>query len=407
MISVEDALARVTGAFSPLPGEEVSLENALGRVLAEDVCAAVSHPPADVSSMDGYAVRAGDVAEIPASLSVTGEAPAGGSYESEVAVGQAVRIFTGGTVPRGADAVVMQENTERDGDTVTVLKSAGIGTHIRRKGLDFEAGDLGLKAGRRLAPRDIAFAAAMNRSHLKVRRKPRIAVLSTGDELAPPGDPLGPNQIPGSNGPALAALVESCGGEPVNLGIAPDDEKALAAMVAGTKDSDLLVTSGGVSVGDHDIVHDALSECGLEVDFWGVAMRPGKPLLFGHVSGVPFLGFPGNPVSTLVCAVIYLRSAIDAMLGVDDGDSDGMSGKITVRLACDLEANDKRQDYMRVHLSRDGEGNLTATPFAKQDSSMVSILSQADGLLIRPPLAPAAKAGERATVIPLDSRQAG
>jgi molybdopterin molybdotransferase len=400
MISVEDSLTRVTGAFSPLPGERVSLAEALGRVLDEDVHAAVSHPPANVSAMDGYAVRAGDVAQIPAALTVVGEASAGRSYENKVEPGQAVRIFTGGTVPQGADAIIIQENTKRDSDTVTVMKEAGVGTYIRRQGLDFEAGELGLKAGRRLVPRDIAFAAAMNLSHLKVRRKPHIAVLSTGDELIRPGETPGPNQIPGSNGPALAAFVDSCGGEPVDLGIAPDDKKALAVMAAMAKDSDLLVTSGGVSVGDHDITHDALGECGLEVDFWGVAMRPGKPLLFGHLSGVPFLGFPGNPVSTLVCAVVYLRPAIDAMLGVGNKEFK----ETTAQLACDLDANDARQDYLRVRLARDEEGSLTASPFSKQDSSMISILSQADGLLIRPPHAPAIKAGARATVIPLGRR---
>ena len=390
-------MARVTAAFAPLPGEEVSLENALGRVLAEDVHATVSHPPADVSAMDGYAVRAGDVAETPASLTVVGEAPAGGCYEGEVAPGEAVRIFTGGTVPRGADAVVMQENTERDGATVTVKKSSDPGTHIRPQGQDFKSGDMGLAAGRRLGPHDIALAAAMNMSHLSVRRKPRIAVLSTGDELTPPGKTPGPDHIPGSNGPALVAFIESRGGEAVDLGIAPDDEGTLASLAAGAKGSDAFVTSGGVSVGDHDIVHNALGPCGLEVDFWGVAMRPGKPVMFGRLSDTPFFGFPGNPVSTLVCAVVFLGAAMDAMLGTAGRGS----GEIPVRLACELKSNGKRQDFMRVRLSHDAEGNLTATPFPKQDSAMLSVLAEADGLLIRPPLAPAAKAGDLASVIAL------
>jgi len=397
MISVEEAMVRVTAAFAPLPGEEVSLENALGRVLAEDVHATVSHPPADVSAMDGYAVRAGDVAETPASLTVMGEAPAGGCYEGEVAPGEAVRIFTGGTVPRGADAVVMQENTERDGATVTINKSSGPGTHIRPQGQDFKSGDRGLAAGRRLGPHDIALAAAMNMSHLSVRRKPRIAVLSTGDELTPPGETPGPDHIPGSNGPALVAFIESRGGEAVDLGIAPDDEGALASLAAGAKGSDAFVTSGGVSVGDHDIVHNALGPCGLEVDFWGVAMRPGKPVMFGCLSDTPFFGFPGNPVSTLVCAVVFLGAAMDAMLGMAGRGS----GEIPVRLACELKSNGKRQDFMRVRLSHDTEGNLTATPFPKQDSAILSVLAEADGLLIRPPLAPAAKAGDLASVIAL------
>ena len=403
MISVEEALARTTEAFSPLPGEEVSLEKALGRVLAEDAYAAVSHPPTDVSAMDGYAVRAKDVAQVPVSLSVVGEAPAGGAYKDEVMSGQAVRIFTGGTVPQGADTIIIQENTERNGETVMVVKGARDGTYIRRQGMDFKTDEVGLKAGRRLAPRDIAFAAAMNLSHLTVRRKPSIAILSTGNELILPGKTPGPNRIPGSNGPGLAAFVDSCGGNPMDLGIAPDDEKALAALAAGAKDSDLLVTSGGVSVGDHDIVRDALGRHGLKVNFWGVAMRPGKPLLFGHFSGVPFLGFPGNPVATLVCATVYLRPAIDAMLGVCDGRTE----EISARLTCNLDANDERQCYLRAHLSTDREGNMTATPLPKQDSAMISILSQANGLLIRPPNAQAAKVGECVTVIPLAGRHAG
>lgn len=397
MIAVEEAQARILEAFSTLPAEEVALSEAAGRVLAEDLVSRRTQPPAAVSAMDGYAVRAGDVAETPASLTVVGEAPAGGCYEGEVAPGEAVRIFTGGTVPRGADAVVMQENTERDGATVTVKKSSDPGTHIRPQGQDFKSGDMGLAAGRRLGPHDIALAAAMNMSHLSVRRKPRIAVLSTGDELTPPGKTPGPDHIPGSNGPALVAFIESRGGEAVDLGIAPDDEGTLASLAAGAKGSDAFVTSGGVSVGDHDIVHNALGPCGLEVDFWGVAMRPGKPVMFGRLSDTPFFGFPGNPVSTLVCAVVFLGAAMDAMLGTAGRGS----GEIPVRLACELKSNGKRQDFMRVRLSHDAEGNLTATPFPKQDSAMLSVLAEADGLLIRPPLAPAAKAGDLASVIAL------
>lgn len=397
MISVEEALARITGAFTPLPAETVGLSESLGRVLAEDVTARVTQPPKDVSAMDGYAVRAADVAQVPTQLKIVGRAPAGGAYEGVLQAGEAVRIFTGGPLPEGADAIVIQEDTEADGDSVIVQQSAALGNYVRPAGLDFRAGDLGIAAGRLLTARDVGLAAAMNRPWLRVHRRPRVALLATGDEVVLPGEPLGPNQIISSNGFSLAAFVTACGGQPIHLGIAPDEISGLNALIEGARGADLLVTTGGVSVGEHDLIREALEGQGLEMDFWKIAMRPGKPLLFGRVGGTPILGLPGNPVSSLVCATLYLRPAIEAMLGRKAEDQPPM----IALLGADLAANDKRQDYLRARLIRDSEGRHLAMPFGRQDSSMLATLAQADCLIVRPPLAPAAKTGEKIEILPL------
>jgi molybdopterin molybdotransferase len=397
MISVAEALQRITGAFSPLPAEQVGLLDALGRVLAEDVVARVTQPPVAVSAMDGYAVRAADVAELPTTLRCVGEAPAGQAYEGLVGPGEAVRIFTGGPVPESADTVVLQEDTEADGDRVTVLRGAPEGSFIRHAGLDFKEGDVGLTSGRRLTARDIGLAAAMNVPWLRVRRRPRVAILATGNELVETGGRVGPNQIISSNSPALAAFVAAQGGTPVDLGIARDTKHALQAAAKGARGADLLVTTGGVSVGEHDLVQSALEEIGLKVDLWKVAMRPGKPLMFGRLNGLPVLGFPGNPVSALVCAIVYLGPAIEAMLGFERREEP----TTTALLACDLGENDLRQDYLRARLSFNGDGELRVTPFTRQDSAMLSHLAHADCLVVRPPFAKAAKAGTRVQIIPL------
>lgn len=397
LLPVAEALARVTGAFSPLPAEEVSIAEALGRVLAEDVCARLTQPPVAVSSMDGYAVRAEDVADAPVALRRIGESAAGHGFAGRVGPGEAVRIFTGAPVPDGADAVVMQENAEAAGDEVTVLSAVPPGRFIRPAGLDFRAGETGLRAGCRLGPREIGLAAAMNRPWLRVRRRPRVALIATGDEVVRPGDPVGPFQIVSSNTLALAALVHDAGGEALDLGIADDNADSLRRIVAGAKGVDLLVTTGGASVGDHDLVRSVLGEEGLEIDFWRIAMRPGKPLIFGHVRGTPLLGVPGNPVSALVCGLLFLRPAIDAMLGVKRPDG----GRARARLGRDLPANDEREDYMRASLSRDGDGEPVATPFERQDSAMLSALVRADCLVVRPPHAPAARKGDMVPILPL------
>jgi molybdopterin molybdotransferase len=403
VISVAEALARITAAFKPLPAETVGLDAALGRVLAEDVIARVTQPPKDVSAMDGYALRAADVASVPARLKVVGHVPAGSAHEGVVQAGQAVRIFTGAPLPEGADTIVMQEDTETDGDDVIVKQSARQGRYVRPAGLDFRAGEVGVAAGRLLSARDVGLAAAMNQPWLRVHRRPRVALLATGDEVVMPGDPLGPNQIVSSNGISLTAFVTACGGQAVHLGIAPDDVTGLKALVEGARGADLLVTTGGVSVGEHDLIRDALGETGLELDFWKIAMRPGKPLLFGRIGETPVLGLPGNPVSALVCATLYLRPAIEVMLG----RRDEARPPETAVLGSDLEANDHRQDYLRARLEIDSQGRRVAKPFPRQDSSMLATLAQADCLIVRAPGAAPAKAGESVEILPLSGGALG
>ena len=397
LMPVADARARILAAMTAVNAESVSLAQALGRVLAEDVVARVTQPPVAVSAMDGYAVRAGDVATVPATLAVIGEAPAGGAFDGEVGEGQAVRIFTGGPVPAGATTIVMQENTSRDADQVTVTETAPKGLFIRPAGLDFSAGEVGLAAGRILTARDVSFCAAMNVPWLRVHRKPRIAVLANGDELVMPGEAIGPNQIVSSNNVGLCALIEASGGEAIDLGIAPDDAEGLKAMAAGARGADLLVTIGGASVGDHDLIQSVLGKTGLEVDFWRIAMRPGKPLIFGQFGDVPMLGLPGNPVSALVCGLVFLKPAIAALSGTSAPELATTSAILT----SDLGENDQRQDFLRSTLQRDDNGKLTVTPFGKQDSSMLSRLARADALILRPPHAPAVKAGDTVDVVDL------
>ena len=396
LLPVAEALARVTGAFSPLPAEDIAITEALGRVLAEDLTARLPQPPVAVSSMDGYAVRAADVARPDATLRRVGESAAGHGFAGRLDAGEAVRIFTGAPLPEGADAVVMQEDTDAASDTVTIHVSVEPGRFIRPAGLDFREGDVGLRAGRRLGPREIGLAAAMNRPWLAVRRRPRVALIATGDEVVRPGDPVGPFQIVSSNTLALAALVRAAGGEAVDLGIAGDNAESLRRIAAGAAGSDLLVTTGGASVGDHDLIRAVLGEEGLELDFWRIAMRPGKPLIFGHVRGTPLLGVPGNPVSALVCAILFLRPAVEAMLGLARrGD-----GRARARLGRDLAANDGREDYLRASLDVGDDGEPVATPLPRQDSSMLSALARADCLLVRRPHAPAARKGDPVTILP-------
>jgi molybdopterin molybdotransferase len=398
VISVEEARRRLLAPLAPLGAEQVSLSDALGRVLAEDVAARRTQPPFAASAMDGYAVRAADVARVPARLKVVGSVPAGQAYAGTVGSGEAVRIFTGAPVPAGADAIVIQEDTERDGDIVTVREGATAGTYVRPAGLDFREGDIGLRAGRRLSARDVGLAAAMNRPWLLVRRQPRVAILPTGDEVVMPGDPVGPNQIVSSNGLALAALITQCGGIPVQLPIAPDDSSALQRIAAGAAGADFLVTTGGASVGDHDLVREALQASGLTLDFWKIAMRPGKPLMVGRYRDTPMMGLPGNPVSTLVCGLLFLKPAIERLLGLTTDEMPAARARLTQK----LPANDRRQDYLRAKLSRAADGTFEVRPFDRQDSSMMSALAHSDCLIVRPPLAAAAASGDSVEIILLD-----
>jgi molybdopterin molybdotransferase len=395
MISVEEARRRLLEPLLPLGAEQVPLTEALGRVLAEDVAARRTQPPWDVSAMDGYAVRAADVARVPARLRVVGAAPAGQAYAGTVGRGEAVRIFTGAPMPEGADAVVIQEDTERQSDMVEIREGAAPGTYVRPAGLDFREGEIGLRRGERLDPRRIGLAAAMNRPWLKVHRRPRIAILPTGDEVVMPGDPVGPHQIVSSNGLALAAFVTAAGGIPVQLPIAPDNADALQYLADAAIGADFLVTTGGASVGDHDLVREALGATGLALDFWKIAMRPGKPLMVGRYRETPMMGLPGNPVSSLVCALLFLKPAIERLTGLAERDA----APLKARLAVPLPGNDRRQDYLRARLARGADGMIEAHPFAKQDSSMMSLLVQADCLVVRAPLAPPARAGEDVEIL--------
>lgn len=397
LIPVADARARILAAIEPTGPERVQLAYARGRFLAEDVVARRTQPPADLSAMDGYAVRAADVASVPARLRVIGEAPAGRAYKGIVGAGEAVRIFTGAPMPEGSDAVVIQENAERYGDIVIARQGSPEGKHVRRAGLDFTEGAKGLNEGCKLSPADIAFAAAMNVPLLLVHRRPRIAFFATGDELVRPGDTLKPDQIVSSNNDGLAALIEQAGGLPVDLGIVPDRRDAIRIAARRAMDADMLVTLGGASVGDHDLVQAALAEDGLAVDFWRVAMRPGKPLMFGRYGEIPMLGLPGNPVSALVCALLFLAPAIIKLAG------GGVTEPRTslARLGAPLRKNDRREDYLRARLDHvDGEWPV-ATPFEVQDSSMLSALSASGCLIIRPPLAPDAQPGDLVPILPL------
>ena len=404
MISVEEALTRITAAFRPLAVETVGLGTALGRVLAEDVVARVTQPPRAVSAMDGYAVRAADVAAVPATLKEVGEAPAGGAYEGTLQAGQTVHIFTGGPLPAGADSIVIQENTEAQGSRVTVKEAVAPGSYVRPAGLDFRTGERGIAAGRLLTARDVGLAAAMNVPWLRVRRRPRIAILSTGDELVMPGEPIGPNQLVSSNGISLAGLITACGAEPFNLGIARDSRDSLLALAEGARGADLLVTSGGASVGKHDLVRQVLGERGLELDFWKIAMRPGKPLMFGKLNQIPLLGLPGNPVSSLVCGALFLRPAIAVMLGRSAAAERPAE---TAVLGAPLGANDRRQDYLRARLSYDSEGRRVATAFERQDSAMFATLAHADCLIVRPPHADPLEAGQVVEIVPLTGGNLG
>lgn len=397
MLAVAEARSRIVSAMRELSSEQVMLADGLGRVLAEDVAARTTHPPAAVSAMDGYAVRSADAAVAPVTLRLIGESSAGKSFAGAIRAGECVRIFTGAALPLGADAIVIQEDTEANGAAVTVRLAAKSGEWVRPAGLDFTAGEVLLKAGKVLSGRDIGLAAAMNVPWLSVRRRPRVAVIATGNEIVLPGDPLGPDQIVSSNSVALGAYIQAVGGNAWNLGIARDEPAALAELLEAGRSADLIVTSGGASVGDYDLVRSALGEHGLDLGFWKIAMRPGKPLIFGHYGKTPLIGLPGNPVSCGVCAVIFLRPALAAMLGIETASRPNP----TAKLGRDLPANDKREDYLRSSLGYGPNGEAVATPFPRQDSSMLANLARADCLVIRPPHAPAVAAGERVEIVPL------
>jgi molybdopterin molybdotransferase len=399
LLSVADALAHVLDGVDPLPAEPAPLVDAEGRVLASDVAALRTQPPEDLSAMDGYAVRASDVAAVPTTLKLIGEVAAGHPFDGMVGPGEAARIFTGGVVPPGADAIVIQENTARDGDTVLVRSSASPGRHIRRAGLDFKQGQVLLSRGRRLTDRDAMLAAAMNHPTLPLHRRPRIAVLGTGDELKPPGSVTGPGEIIYSNGFALMALARNEGATVTDLGIVPDRIADTVAAIrrARAGGADILLTSGGASVGDYDLVQRGLAAEGLALSFWRVALRPGRPMMHGHLGPMHVLGLPGNPVSAYVCGVLFLVPLIRRL----SGRTDVAPAPESATLGSDLPENDERADYLRATLAPAPRGGWAATPIPIQDSSMMAALAKADCLVIREPFAPAAKAGSSCAILRL------
>jgi molybdopterin molybdotransferase len=399
MMTVEEALARVIASGAPpLEEETVGLEQAYGRVLVRDLKALRTQPPFPNSAMDGYALRAADTTPAPATLTVIGESAAGRAFEGAVGPGEAVRIFTGAPMPAGADSIVIQEDVESQDKRIRLSSAAAPGDNLRQAGMDFREGESLIPAGRRLSPRDVALAAAANHTALVVRRRARVAILATGDELVAPGGSLGPAQIIASNNFAVAGVVEAYAGVAVDLGIAVDEVAAMKAAVDRARDAkaDVLVTLGGASVGDYDLVQKALVSSGMELGFWRIAMRPGKPLMHGRLGPMRILGLPGNPTSSMVCSILFLRPLLRALHGESDPGADPSQ---TGRLAVDLPANGIRQDYMRASLNHGGDGTLVATPASSQDSSLVKTMASADGLIVRPPHAEPAKAGETCRVI--------
>jgi len=396
-LSVVDALARILADVVPLPSEDAALADACGRVLTRDLEALRTQPPDALSAMDGYAVRAADVVHVPARLRVIGEVPAGRPFDRPVGVGEAARIFTGGVIPAGADTIVIQENTTREEDTVVVRHGAAKGRYVRAQGLDFKTGDCPLPHGHRLTARDLALAAAMNHATLPVHRRPRVAVIATGDELVPPGTPPAPGQIVHSNSFLLTALIREEGAEAFDLGIVSDrlDATVAALRRALARNIDVLVTTGGASVGDYDLVQKALASEGMALSFWKIAMRPGRPMMHGRLGTAHVLGLPGNPVSTYVCALLFLFPLLRRL----SGRTDLTLPVEQARLGRDLAANDEREEYMRATLAHDSAGALIATPFANQDSSLLTPLAKAKALLIRPAFAAAAPAGEVCNII--------
>jgi molybdopterin molybdotransferase len=390
LLSVDEALARVLSDAARLGEEEVALAKARGRTLSRDLVAKRTQPPVDVSAMDGYAVRAADLAAGPVRL--VGESAAGHGYGAPLQAGEAVRIFTGAPTPQGADAILLQEDAEVADGLVKAKEAARPGQHIRAAGLDFCMGAAGLCAGVRLGPAELALAAAMNHARLPVSRRPRVAIIASGDELVAPGAEPGPAQIIACNGFAVAAIAEEAGAEVVDLGIFRDDLAELERGIGLARESqaDVLVTLGGASVGDRDLLRPALARQGMTLDFWKIAMRPGKPLISGRLGDAHILGLPGNPVASIVCALVFLAPLVRALQGDPNAAADQTEAAIA---GADLPANKGRRDYMRARLARDDAGRLVATPQPLQDSSLLTELTQSQALLIREPGEPPLAAG--------------
>jgi molybdopterin molybdotransferase len=398
LIPVAEARARILSALPEAEAETIPIGKAHGRVAAEDLVARLTYPPAAVSAMDGYALRRDDVGEAPAKLRKIGVSRAGERFQGTLAPGACVRIFTGAILPEGADVVALQEDAEEIGDEVVLREVPAKGRHIRAEGLDFTTGQVLVPQGRAISARAVGLLAAAGVGQARVGRRPKVAILSTGDELVPPGMDPGPDQIVSSNGVALAAAIESWGGEALDLGIAEDDLGAIADAVDRAQGADLLVTSGGASVGDHDLVQAAFAKRGFELEFWRIAMRPGKPLMFGKLGRTPVLGLPGNPVSAMVCAALFLKPAIRRILGMSEVEPRFEPA----RLGQPMRQNDKREDYIRGRLEHGPDGVAVAYPFGVQDSAMQRVLADARCLIRRLPNAPAAAEGDMVEIVRLN-----
>ncbi|WP_210324326.1 molybdopterin molybdotransferase MoeA [Aestuariivirga litoralis] len=388
LVPVEEALTRILKGAKPLPAETIKLQDGLGRILAADIVARRDQPPFYASAMDGYAVRHEDLNQVPVTLKLIGASGAGHGFTGMLKQGQAVRILTGAPMPKGADTIVIQEVTRIVKGGVEVLDAPAPGRNIRVRGLDFKKAEVLVPAGTKLTARDLGLAAAGNAAMIRVRKKPRVAILTTGDELAAIGTAPRWDQITSSNNQALSALVTAMGAEAIDFGVVRDDLKATTAAVKKAFNADILVTTGGASVGDHDFVQEALKRAGVKIDFWKIALRPGKPFMFGTKGKLRVLGMPGNPVSAIMCSLVFLKPLLHVMDGLPPDTGFG-----TARLAIDLPANDHRQDYMRARISNADDGTLLVTPATKQDSSMQRVMREADCMVVRPPHAPALEAG--------------
>lgn len=397
-LSVEEALQRIVADVAPTPAELVPIAESAGRVLAEPLAARLTQPPFDASAMDGYAVRGADVAHLPATLKVIGQAAAGHPFEGRVGEGEAVRIFTGAPLPAGADAIVIQENTSATDGSVEVREGHPDRAHIRRRGFDFQQSDVLLEPGRRLGPREVTLAAAGGHGEVPVRRRPVVAILATGDELVPPGTLPGPGQIISSNPLGVAALLTQAGADARLLGIAQDTRDSLVRHVEAAREADVLVTIGGASVGDHDLVGPVLKSLGMELAFWKIAMRPGKPLLHGRLGAQRVVGLPGNPVSALICTRVFLVPLVRCLLGLPQKET----AAVRATLAEPVEANGPRQHYMRATLESQSDGRQQVRLAHSQDSSLLAPLAASNVLLVRPPSAPALPAGAEVDVLLLD-----
>ena len=397
LMPVDEALKRIVKTARLMPIEKIKLSQGMGRILAADIKAKRDQPPFAASAMDGYALRCADCGAGTTKLKLIGVAAAGHGFKQALKQGQAVRILTGAPVPHGADTVVIQENTRVAGTVVEVLEAPILGKNIRAQGLDFLKADVLVPDKTKLGVRDIGLAAAGNGAIIRVRRKPRVVLFATGDELVLPGAIARADQIYSSNSVALGAMLEHWGAEVTNLGIVPDSMKATKAAIAKARNADMLVTTGGASVGDHDYVQEALKRSGIKIEFWKIALRPGKPLMFGTNGKLRVFGLPGNPVAALVCARLFIKPLLDAMLGVPYTDE-----IVQARLLSSLPANDGRQDYLRATLIVATDGQRSVQSFAKQDSSMQRNLRNADCLILRRPNALAAEVGDVVPVLILD-----